>query len=160
MSSYNQSLQRLLGLIREKRQCLEAILEYTKKQGTFVDENQIDMMIFCIEKKQENIEIINRLDEEFDSLYKQAKPEIKKLARCGDNSEEHILHRELCDEIAGAQEIMEDIYRLEQRNVPRVQEYMDIVKEKIRNINTARRGYNAYKRTAKVADGVFIDKKK
>ncbi len=156
-------LNRLISITTHKRQRLKAISNMTKKQSEAIEQNDIDMLTCYIQEKQRHIDAIKVLDKEFSNIFDKgikAGLDGRHGLNNGINPEGLELYKELQDAISEAQGIMSIVYEQEKDNSLKVNKLMDGIKQKIRHIQTGKKGHEAYNRPVAFSDGIYIDQKK
>lgn len=156
----NERLKKLLELAEAKKQHMQRILELTRKQSEVLSAEQVDQLLAYIQDKQEHIDAIKVLDEEFSYIYEEIKGEVCSDSFKDDNPEGYDLYAGLRVRVGEIKDMVEAIYQLETENQNRIRQAMQTVKARISNINRGKRGYSAYKQQMPQADGVFIDQRK
>ena len=154
-------LNRLIAITAHKKQRLQALHNMTKMQSSAIEQGDIDLLTGCIREKQRHIDAIDKLDQEFCSIYDgDIKNELASGLFKERKSEEKELFEKLQDEISCVQEIIKKIYHIEKQNSHKAKELMNDIKQKIRHIQTGKKGYNAYNKHYSISDGIHIDQKK
>ncbi len=150
----------LIESLKKKKKALEDILLYTKNQETVLGEESFDEEMFdtLIDKKQQCIEVINKLDEGFELTFERVKAELGE-------------HREMFkNEILSLQELIRQvtdlstqIQVLESRNKISFENKMTRKRENIKMARLSSQSASKYyKNVANAYDGesIFLDKKK
>lgn len=156
----NEGLKRLIELAENKKQHMQCILELTRKQSGVLSAEQVDELLKYIQGKQEHIDAIKALDEEFSGIFDGIKREVCSDGFKHDNPEGYDLYVKLRARVSEIKDMVEAIYSLEVQNQERVRDVIQDVKARISSINRGKRGYSAYKQQGPQADGVFIDQRK
>ncbi|MBM7582633.1 transcription termination factor NusB [Caldicoprobacter guelmensis] len=156
----NEGLKRLIELAELKKQHMHCILELTRQQSEVLSAEQVDQLLKYIQDKQEHIDAIKALDEEFSGIFGGIKKEVCRDGFKHDNPEGYGLYVKLRARVSEIKDVVEAIYSLEVQNQERVRDILQDVKARISNINRGKRGYSAYKQQVPQADGVFIDQRK
>jgi len=156
----NEELKRLLEIAEAKKQHMQQILELTRKQSEVLSAQQVDKLLAYIQDKQEHIDAIKALDEEFSDIFEEIKEKVRSGSFKDDNPEGYDLYVMLRASISEIKDMVEAVCALETQNQNRVREVIQDVKARISNINRGKRGYSAYKQQMPQADGVFIDQRK
>lgn len=150
----------LMESLKKKKEALENILKYTKQQETVLAEEVFDEETFevLIEKKQQYITVINKLDEGFDITFERVKGELTE-------------HKEMFKtEILGLQELIREVTEvsaqiqvLENRNKLTFENKMKIKRQNIkmaRKSSESVRKYYQNAANAHTGESIFMDKKK
>ena len=156
----NEELKRLLEIAEAKKHHMQRILELTQKQSGVLSAEQVDQLLEYIQDKQEHIDAIKALDEEFSSIFEGINEEVRCDGFKDDNPEGYDLYVMLRASISEIKDMVEAVCALEPQNQNRVREVIQDVKARISSINRGKRGYSAYKQQMPQADGVFIDQRK
>jgi len=156
----NEELKRLLELVEAKKQHMQQILELTRKQSEVLSAQQVDKLLAYIQDKQEHIDAIKALDEEFSGIFDGIKKEVCSDGFKHDNPQGYDLYVKLRASVNEIKDMVEAIYSLEVQNQKRIREVIQYVKARISNINRGKKGYSAYKQQMPQSDGIFIDQKK
>nr|PZN07202.1 MAG: hypothetical protein DIU64_12740 [Caldicoprobacter oshimai] len=156
----NEKLEKLLEIAEAKKHHMQRILELTQKQSGVLSAEQVDQLLAYIQDKQEHIDAIKALDEEFSDIFEEIKEKVRSGSFKDDNPEGYDLYAGLRASVGEIKDMVEVIYNLETENQNRVREVIQDVKARISNINRGKRGYSAYKQQMPQADGVFIDQRK
>jgi len=69
-------LYQLFNITNEKIKCLESVYELTDKQTQYLSLQQVDKFLLLCDEKQRVIEKINKLDDQFNSIYESIKNEM------------------------------------------------------------------------------------
>lgn len=163
MAELYAALRDLAKLTDNKIEHLKDILDITYKQKEAVYQQNIDILTKYVKEKQQHIDAIDKLDEEFQSIYDGIRDELKSdkfEQEMAMSAEETGLYREFKQKVQEVQNIVKVICGVEKENNENVNRIMEELKGKIRSINAAKRGYKAYKSVPAMTDGVFIDKKR
>jgi len=156
----NEGLKRLLELADAKKQHMEQIFELTCKQSEVLSAEQVDKLLEYIEDKQENIDAIKVLDEEFSRIFEGIKDEVNRDDLEHYNPQGYELYVKLRASVSQIKDMVEAIYNLEVQNQNVVEEVIQDIKARITSISRGKKGYSAYKQSAPQAEGVFIDQRK
>lgn len=136
MSDINRYVQVLIESLRKKIQILDTLLAMNEEQTKAIeDDMKLDQFDAMVEKKAEQIDLINKLDSGFDTIYRRVKPELTghpELYR----DEIHTM-QELITELTDRSVKME---ASEKRNKLAVEQYFTRAR---RNIQTTRKTVNA-----------------
>lgn len=144
----NRLVVQLVEITMIKTTCLEKILELTHKQEEALDEGSVDSLYSYIENKQKHIDAIKELDKRFELIY------------TGFAQKPLNIPAALQTHVARVQKLAEEIQLLETENHAKANKTMEEVKQKLKDLNKGKRGYNAYKRASISDDVHFLDKTK
>lgn len=150
----------LIESLKKKKEALEEILKYTKQQETVLGEENFDEETFdvLIEKKQQYITVINKLDEGFEVTFERVKSELGE-------------HKEMFkNEITSLQELIRQvtdvstqIQVLENRNKLSFENKMQTKRQNIKMARKSSQSVSKYYQNAANAhtgESIFLDKKK
>ncbi|MCM8900490.1 flagellar protein FlgN [Caldicoprobacter algeriensis] len=156
----NEKLEKLLEIAEAKKHHMQRILELTQKQSGVLSAEQVDQLLAYIQDKQEHIDAIKALDEEFSDIFEEIKEKVRSGSFKDDNPEGYDLYAGLRASVGEIKDMVEAVCALETQNQNRVREVIQDVKARISSINRGKRGYSAYKQQMPQSDGIFIDQKK
>ena len=150
----------LIESLKKKKTALKQILEFTKEQENVLGKESFDEEAFevLIQKKQEYIDIINKLDEGFEITFERVKEELGEHREMFKNeiSELQQLIREVTD-------VSTQIQVLEQRNKLAFEKSMHQKREKIKVARLSSQSVSKYYKNvanAHAGESIFLDKKK
>jgi chromosome segregation ATPase len=144
----NRLVAQLVEITVKKTKLLEKILELTGRQEEALDEGSIEKLYSLIEDKQKHIEVIKGLDKNFELIYTSF--EQKPLS----------IRAALQTHVERVQRLVKEIQQLEAQNHIKADKTMDEVKQRLKDLNKGKRGYNAYKRASLGQDANFLNKSK
>lgn len=139
----------LLRYLEDKKKHLQAIAEISIKQGETIKSGDIDGLSKYIEKRQQHIAHIDKLDDRFSTC-------LGDLGECREKSDEY---KEVYKVLLDIREIITGVYAKDQENKECLNVLIEKHKGKMRKINNGQKTYNAYKPSAPIQDGIFIDQK-
>ncbi len=150
----------LIESLKKKKEALEEILKYTKQQETVLGEENFDEETFdvLIEKKQQYITVINKLDEGFEVTFERVKNELGEHKEMFKN--EIVSLQELIREVTG---VSTQIQVLESRNKLAFENKMKMKRQNIKMARKSSQSVNKYYQNAANAhtgESIFLDKKK
>lgn len=150
----------LIESLKKKKEALEEILKYTKQQEAVLGEENFDEETFdvLIEKKQQYITVINKLDEGFEVTFERVKNELGEHREMFKN--EILNLQELIREVTG---ISTQIQVLENRNKLAFENKMKMKRQNIKMARKSSQSVNKYYQNAANAhtgESIFLDKKK
>lgn len=161
MEDISGKLKEIIGITKEKKQRLQAILSMTEMQREAIEKEDVDLLTGYIQEKQRHIDAIDELDSGFSAIYNgHIREELALGAGGKDSREEALLYRELKDEISHVQGIIGQIYDVERNNSIKGKRAMAGLKSKISHLKAGQKGYDAYNRVHSASDGIYIDQKK
>ena len=150
----------LIESLKKKKMALEQIYKFTKSQEDVLSKENFEEEAFeaLIEKKQEYIDIINKLDEGFEITFERVKEELQKQREMFRNE-----IAELQQLIRQVTDVSTQIQVLEQRNKIAFEKTMYQKREKIKVARRSSQSVSKYYQNvanAHVGESVFLDKKK
>ena len=150
----------LIESLKKKKDALKEILKFTKEQEIILSKDTFDEELFekYIDKKQQYIEVINKLDEGFDLTFEHVKNELGEHKEMFKN--EILTLQGLIREVT---ELSTQIQVLENRNKISFESEMQIKKENIKKARLSSQSVSKYyQNTANAYNGesIFMDKKK
>lgn len=159
-ASPDKYIDRLVEILQKKQTLLQDLLALTEKQADSIHEEGIENLEGIIDRKQERIDAINKLDEEFHVYFQRMKSTL------GIRSLEELD----ASRVPGArqlkvitEQIMALITRigaLEKQNSARAKELLDQLGGEIKKLNQGKRVNNVYTPGPMANPSYFIDKKK
>lgn len=157
-------IERLFELHQKKKELLSDILDFTQKQTDMIAEDGLDSLGNLIEEKQQKINAIDKLDEEFEIYFQRLKTAmgISKLEQIDEiklGASAATGARQLKSLTAEILDIIRRINEIEQLNSEKSKKLLDEFGKEIRNINQGKKVSNAYKPTPISSPSYFLDKK-
>lgn len=153
-------MQRLLEVSQKKYNLLKDMLDITRLQEETINEDSLEELDKNIGQKQEKIDQINKIDEEFDVYFQRLKKELKvtnldELKDCSIKGA-----KELKECIAKITGLIGQICELEKLNNNKAKDLLDSIGNKIKNINQGKKVSSAYTPGPVQIPSYYIDKKK
>ena len=150
----------LIESLKKKKTALEKILEYTKKQEEVLAKEHFEEEAFeqLIEKKQEYINIINKLDEGFELTFERVKVELGEQREMFKNEISSL--QELIRQVT---DVSTKIQIIEKRNKLTFEKQMNQRREKIKTARLSSQSVSKYYQNvanAHTGEAIFLDKKK
>lgn len=165
--SVNELINILIQTSEIKYHIMSEIYEITKIQGINIENANTDSLLENIEKKQQKIDEINKLDQKFYSGYINIKEHLKITSLENIDTQKYPNIKDLKQNISNILNLTKDIDALDKGNNQNVKKEFDKVKEELNNVKKdmkslsnnmkAHKGYNT---KYNHAQGVFIDNKK
>ncbi|HEX9062970.1 MAG TPA: flagellar export chaperone FlgN [Clostridia bacterium] len=152
---------RLTEITLKKYYLLEEILRMTKAQSETIREDGIDELGALIAGKQERIDRIDKLDEQFEVYFKRLKQElgINNLAEAG--GENLPGAKELQDVTGKVLGLLNEINAVEKSNNQKTVNLLNLFKSEIKSLNQAKKVNSAYHPVAATeTPAYFINKKR
>lgn len=150
----------LIESLKKKKTALEQILKYTKSQEEILAKETFDEEVFeaLIEKKQQYIDIINKLDEGFEITFERVRQELEENREMFKNEISSLqqLIRQVTD-------VSAKIQASEQRNKTAFEKIMYQKREKIKVARLSSQSVSKYYQNtanAHIGESIFLDKKK
>lgn len=154
-------IRKMIELSSKKYSLLQDMLELTRAQSGTITEDGIENLQKLIAEKQTKIEEIDKLDEEFTSCFQQLKQELKveRLEEINNASIPGI--KELKDTVGRIMELLEEIRKLESRNIENAEKLMDGLSSQIKKLNQGKTINAAYgKNVVAAPPSFFVDSRK
>ncbi|MCX7920754.1 MAG: flagellar protein FlgN [Clostridia bacterium] len=154
-------MDRLTEISNKKYDLLKEMLLLTKEQALVITEDSLEKLQAFIVQKQEIIERINKLDEEFDVYFQRLKQELK--VKNLDEMQAHNIKgtAELKSIVSDIMRLIGEISEIENQNNCKAKELLDSLGNEIKKINHAKVANSAYKGgTGFPTPSYFIDRKK
>lgn len=147
-------------LLKDKKDALACIYDLTIKQKEDIESNMGDNLEGFIDKKQEQIDKIEKIDNLFKNVFQLLKAEIKI-----DTLDELDLdlYPDLKTVKKQVKEIMElagKIMELENENKEKIDKIMDKIKNDLKRVRLGKKSLDAYDKPNTSVDGIYIDRKK
>lgn len=161
----DQYFGRLSELLQKKKGLLGEILELTGKQTEAITEDGLDSLNKLIDEKQQKIDAIDKLDEEFQVYFQRLKSTagISGLEQLDASKLEGVAAegaRQLKGLTAEIMDIIRAIGEIEKENSEKSQKLLSHFSGEIRKINLGKHANNAYKPAPYSTPSYFLDKKK
>jgi len=153
-------LERMIKLSAEKLKLLKKLKEFSEKQSEAFRQQRLDEVEGILNKKDEIIGIIGKLDDAFlkDSESMKKILGIESLTQLENTGIEGC--SKLKDLIGRITALVEEIINIERLGYENAVMLQSEYKSEIKNINTAKKVANAYNKKPLNAPSYFIDKKK
>ena len=153
-------VERLLELSNKKYLLLKEMLLLTQNQSETINEDGVDALVRLIDEKQQYINGIDKLDEEFNFYFKRLKQVLKvesldELRMSGIKGT-----KELQQVVGKILEIINDISTLDTRNNSEAKKLLGNFENEIKKINQGKKVNTAYTYGFKHSPSYYIDKKK
>ncbi|WP_099190184.1 flagellar export chaperone FlgN [Tepidibacter mesophilus] len=157
----------LIQISEMKYNSMKEIQEITKMQKIDIENSNSDSLINYIEKKQDKIEDINKLDNQFYSLYIKLKEDLDIDSIENIDVQKYPEIKELKSKIENILKLTKEIDEIDKVNNKKVKEELEKIKENLKNIKNDKKSlsnnmkaYKGYNTKYNHAQGVFIDNKK
>ncbi len=153
-------IKKMTELSEKKYALLKEMLVLTRSQTAAIAEENISNLERLIQNKQERINRIDKLDDEFRFCFMQLKKTLK-VDKLDEVKEMKIAGaKELQDIVRQITEIIMEISEIEKKNNDAVRKLMAATAAEIKKINQGKTANNAYKRSQGMTPSYFIDKKR
>ncbi|RCX14786.1 FlgN protein [Anaerobacterium chartisolvens] len=154
-------VDRLLELSSQKYKLLEEILLLTRQQAATIREDELKRLEDFIASKQEKIDSIDKIDEEFNVYFQRLKHQLK--IKSLDQLKDHEIGgiRDLQAIVGKVMSIIAEISKLEKANGAQAQKLLSSLGDEIKKINQGKKMNSAYNPNPVFQPpSYFIDKKK
>lgn len=155
-----EAISQLIKLSEDKFNVLVEFYKLTEIQKKEIENKEDQYLLYTIEKKQENINYINQLDEQFCNTFSNLKNELNINSIEEIDSNEYADIKELKAIVDKILMLTHKIQEIDKSNVEEVKKEMQMVKEEMKNIKNSARANMCYNNMYKHSQGVFIDNKK
>ncbi|NLB79985.1 MAG: flagellar protein FlgN [Clostridiaceae bacterium] len=159
-TSAERYFDRMVEILDKKRQLLEDMLALTQAQTQVITAETLDKLKELIDEKQEKIEAIDMLDEEFSVYFERLKTtaNVKKL---GDIDAKLFPGAKRLKERTGEiLKLVDSISEIEKSNNHKSKKLHEELGSEIKKINQGKRINNAYNPSPSNPTAYFLDKKK
>lgn len=153
-------IKKLIDSLKKKYVLLRSILSLTQAQSSEINENAVEKLQKLIDEKQNTIDEINKLDDEFDACFTRLKNALKvnsldELDAVGIEGAKHL--KEITADIIN---LIKEISEIEKANNLKSEELLNNLRSEIKKINQTKTINNAYGSRPGNKAAYFIDKKK
>lgn len=154
-------IERLLEISKKKYKLVEDILALTKEQKNSINIDGVDQLSKIIFDKQEKIDDINKLDENFNVYFLSLKKSLKIKSLEEIKGKDVIGAIELQECIKDIMKLIGEIRELEQQNNLKAKNLLDELGREIRKVKQGKKVTNAYNPGySLIPPSYYIDKKK
>lgn len=155
-------LNGLIKISKAKKEYLNEMLLLTEEQGKIIELEDIDQLNRLIEEKQNRINEINSLDEQFQDSFSKIKTQlgVKDIGELLESRGEEL--RDLKEETAEILSIVKDIKILEKQNSLMLERQKKEVSKKLKEVKNNKAALNKYAKSKPIAapNPAFFDQKK
>jgi len=153
-------IKELIRILNKKMNLLEQIFDLTNSQSPAIDDEDIGRLESLVAEKQDRIDAINKLDEEFDAYFTRLKSllNIKRMDEL--KTDEIPGAAELKQVVGKAAAIARKISEVEAKNNEKAKALLNKLGEEIKGINRMKKANQAYASGPSKPQAHFIDKKK
>ncbi|HYE10830.1 MAG TPA: flagellar export chaperone FlgN [Patescibacteria group bacterium] len=156
----NQLINDLNQIIEQKLELFKEIYNITLAQQKDIEDHEADNIEALVQKKQQVIDKIDKLDGDFLASYNKLKEAHNLDSLDLIDTEKHPEMKNIKTHIKSIMGMAHKIMELENSNKDKLDKIFQNVKSELRQINVGKRSLNAYEPKPVYNDGVFIDKKK
>lgn len=158
MLDLDKVVSKLIDLSEKKYSLLEEVLSLTEKQTSVIEVNDIDGLNLLIDRKQERLDIIKQLDDQFEGIVSDLKT-LYEISNLDELELECLRMIELKQCIIRIMNILREISKLEAKNKEKILKNKDELENKIYNMANGRRAIQQYGNVSTHTSAYFIDKK-
>lgn len=153
-------MQELIEILNKKISLLEQIFDLTNAQSLAIDDGDTGWLESLVAEKQDKIDAINKLDEEFDTYFACLKSllNIKRMDEL--KTDEIPGAAKLKQKVEEVVAIVKKISEVETRNNENAKALLNKFGEEIKSINQRKKANQAYASSPLKPQAHFIDKKK
>lgn len=155
----NQHIDDLNQIIEQKLALFEEIYNITVAQQKEIVENEANNIDVLVQQKQQVIDKIDKLDQDFINGYKMLKEELGIDSLELIDTNKHPEMKNIKDHIKSIMGMAHKIMELENSNKEKLDSIFQNVKAELRHIKAGKRSVKAYETVPISNDGIFIDKK-
>lgn len=156
----NQLINQLNQIVEHKLEFFTEIYSITMEQKKDIEDNDADNIAALVQQKQDIIDRVNKLDEDFLSGYKKLKEELHLDSLDFNDTKKYPEMESIKTHIEKIMGMAHKIMELENSNREKLNAIFQEVKNELRQINTGKRSLKAYEPQPVYNDGIYIDKKK
>lgn len=154
-------IERLAGITNKKYSLLQDMLSLTNLQVEAICEDGLSELEKILTLKQEKIDEIDLLDEQFDVYFSRLKQELKVRSLDELKSANIAGAKELQESVSGVMSLIKEISSLESSNGQKAKELLGQFADEIKRINQAKKTNGAYYSPYKAqAPSYYFDRKK
>jgi hypothetical protein len=159
-TSVGKYFDRMTEILRKKELLLKDMLYLTESQTDAIQSEALDTLRKLIDKKQQKIDAINKLDDEFNIYFERLKAasNVKKLEDL--DASKFIGAKGLKEATAGILAVAGRISETEKLNSQKSAELKKKLGEQISRINQSKKVNNAYNPESYNTPSYFLDRKK
>lgn len=153
-------VEQLLNISQKKHELLKGILSITREQTGVITEEGSEQLIKFIDMKQERIDAVDKLDDEFKSCFEGLKQEMK--VKSLDELKSHSIRGigELQQCISGIMQTVKEISLLEEENRDKANKLLGELGSEIKKLNQGKRMSSAYSSPSVPPSAYYFDTKK
>ncbi|WMM24154.1 flagellar export chaperone FlgN [Tissierella sp. MB52-C2] len=152
------NVKRMIELSKEKKSILNEILEITKLQKDFIENEQMEELNEALLTKEKLIEKIDIIDKEFLNLYNQIKMEEQITSLDKIDIQKYSNIKSLKEIVSEINTILNNISIIDKNNTTKMKSNVDKIKSDLKQVKEAKRAYKGYNYEA--VGSMLIDEKK
>ena len=159
-ASHEKYMDRLTEILHKKQGFLQEIMDLTKSQTAAIDEESLEKLQKLIEDKQAKIDLIDKLDEEFNVYFQRLKSTLKINNLAELDAAGSPKAAQLKEATAGILKLIISIGDIEKVNSEKSQKLLKDMGNDIKKLNQGKKVNSAYTPAPFKLPSYFIDKKK
>lgn len=158
--SINDIISKMQQLLEEKKAALACIYDLTIKQKEDIESNMGDNLEDFIDKKQEQIDKIDRVDSLFNNVFNLLKSELKVENLDELDFELYPNLKTVKDQVSQIIQLAKKTMDLEKENKEKIDKIMNEIKSDLKRVRLGKKSIDAYDKPNINVDGIYIDRKK
>lgn len=158
--SADKYFDRLNEILEKKKALLQDMLSLTEAQTPAIASESLNTLQELIEKKQQKIDAIDKLDEEFKVYFERLKTTLSVRKLEDIDASAFPAAGTLKGNTAGILELVGRINSIEKMNSEKSKKLLDTIGSKIKQLNQGRKINTAYNSAPQGMSSFFLDKKK
>ena len=159
-ASVEDIINKMQQLLVNKKDALTCIYDLTVKQKEDIETNMGDNLENFIDKKQEQIDKIEIIDNLFNNVFQLLKSEMKVDTLDDVDFERYPNLKNIKKQVIEIIELTSKIMEVENRNKEKVDKIMNEIKDDLKKVRYGKKSIDAYDKPNVNVDGVYIDRKK
>lgn len=159
-TSPEKYIQRLNETVDKKLGLLQDILELTEEQASSISEDGLEGLQRLVDDKQEKIDAVDKLDEEFKVYFQRLKSVLKVDSLSELDASGIAGAKELKGKVAEILELIKEIADSEKGNNSAAKKLLDSLGSEVKKLNQGMQMNNAYTPGHMNTASYYIDKKK
>ena len=159
-ASVEEIIKKMEKLLMDKKDALTCIYDLTIKQKEDIESNMGDNLENFIDKKQEQIDKIEIIDNLFNNVFQLLKSEMKVDTLDELDFERYPNLKNIKKQVIEIIELASKIMEVENKNKEKVDEIMNEIKNELKRVRSGKKSLDAYDKPNVNVDGVYIDRKK
>lgn len=153
-----EKIDELITISREKYRLLEDMCKYTIEQKEYIEKEDMDGLNELLDKKDDLIKQIDKLDTSFLNIFSQIKKEesIENMDEL--DIEKYSNLKELKDVVTEISSTLMALSMLDEENNENIKQKLKATKMELKKVKEGQRAYKGYNKT--VTGSIMIDEKK